>query len=474
MENKKTFGAYILRRRKEMGMTQREFAEKLYVTESAVSKWERGMSYPDITLLRTICGVLDISEHELLTGSEDTQKRNVEKLANQYLRLTRNYRIAQYIIYGLILFGCGLGNVLAQHRLDWFFIVLAGVLMSASLTLVPALASLHMKLCHYKAALVWGSFTLSLELLLLICCLYTGGDWFWMAGISVLFGITLLVLPFLLPRMPLPTAWTDRKTSIYLFVETVLFLLLLLTGCLYSGGDWFVMAAVSVVFGLGFFMVPVWLRQLPLPETLKNHKCLLYFTIQSLLLLLLLLTGCLYSGGDWFVVAAVSVVFGLGFFMVPAWLRQLPLPETLKNHKCLLYFAIQSLLLFAMILTIDIYVGAHSFWSTDMPVAVTCLLLPWGLMLAIRYLPLSGWYRAAVSFLWTALWFWLSPFVADRIFTQYYGPGDPDSIWISFDFTTWGGNQTAYNVIAIVLFALVGIAVVCGLIGYGRRKHKIR
>ena len=47
MENKKTFGAYICRRRKELGLTQREFADRLFVTESAVSKWERGMSYPD-------------------------------------------------------------------------------------------------------------------------------------------------------------------------------------------------------------------------------------------------------------------------------------------------------------------------------------------------------------------------------------------------------------------------------------------
>ena len=110
MESKKTFGAYILRRRKELGMTQKEFAEKLYVTESAVSKWERGLSYPDITLLRAICGVLDISEHELLTGSEDTKKRASERMAAKYQRLTRNYRISQYVLYGLILLGCAIGK----------------------------------------------------------------------------------------------------------------------------------------------------------------------------------------------------------------------------------------------------------------------------------------------------------------------------------------------------------------------------
>lgn len=44
MENKKSFGAYICAQRKALGMTQKEFADKLFLTESAVSKWERGGS----------------------------------------------------------------------------------------------------------------------------------------------------------------------------------------------------------------------------------------------------------------------------------------------------------------------------------------------------------------------------------------------------------------------------------------------
>ena len=51
MENKKAFGEYIRQKRAEAGLTQKGFADRLFVTESAVSKWERGLSYPDITLV---------------------------------------------------------------------------------------------------------------------------------------------------------------------------------------------------------------------------------------------------------------------------------------------------------------------------------------------------------------------------------------------------------------------------------------
>ena len=50
----------------------------LFVTEGAVSKWERGVSYPDITLISDICRVLDITEHELITASIDTDARKMK------------------------------------------------------------------------------------------------------------------------------------------------------------------------------------------------------------------------------------------------------------------------------------------------------------------------------------------------------------------------------------------------------------
>ena len=63
------FGLYIKESRIKKNYTQQELADLLFVDASTVSKWERGVSYPDITLVPDICRVLDISEHELIESS---------------------------------------------------------------------------------------------------------------------------------------------------------------------------------------------------------------------------------------------------------------------------------------------------------------------------------------------------------------------------------------------------------------------
>ena len=56
----------IRRKRMEIGLTQRELADRLNVSFQAVSKWERGLNLPDLLLLPALCGVLGISADELL------------------------------------------------------------------------------------------------------------------------------------------------------------------------------------------------------------------------------------------------------------------------------------------------------------------------------------------------------------------------------------------------------------------------
>ena len=468
MESKKHFGEYICRRRKELGLTQREFADKLYVTESAVSKWERGLSYPDVTLLRDICAVLDVSEHELLTASVDTERRTVERLAEKYLRLTKTYRVAQYILYGATLLGLAIGNLASEGTLSWFWIAVAAVLLAASLTLVPALVGLRQELVPYRISISLGSALASLELLLLLCCLYSGGDWFPMAAMSVLFGLSFFILPVLLRQLPLPEALEGRRLSVYLVTETVLLELELLTGCLYTGGDWFAMAAVSVLFGLSFFILPVLLRQLPLPEALEGRRLSVYLVTETVLLELELLTGCLYTSGDWFAMAAVSVLFGLSLFILPVLLWQLSLGRFVFRNKLLVWMTVETVLLFALLATGQWYGGGNWLWSVGVPTALVGLALPWGLMVWGRYLPGGPWLRGAVCCVWGGIWLWLSPWAVDQIMLAN-GWNDSQPYEIFWPFTLWGGTPGPVQVMGGIIIALWIAAVALAVVGLLQR-----
>ena len=68
-------GAVIKKLRENKKMTQEELADRLFVSSKAVSKWETGQGFPDISLLESLAKALDISVIELLSG-EDIQNRN--------------------------------------------------------------------------------------------------------------------------------------------------------------------------------------------------------------------------------------------------------------------------------------------------------------------------------------------------------------------------------------------------------------
>lgn len=69
MDKEKT-GQLITRLRKDKGLTQKQLADALNVTDKAVSKWERGLSFPDISMLEPISELLEISIMEILAGEK--------------------------------------------------------------------------------------------------------------------------------------------------------------------------------------------------------------------------------------------------------------------------------------------------------------------------------------------------------------------------------------------------------------------
>ena len=63
-------GQYIAGKRKALGLTQKQLAEKLGVSDKSVSKWERGVCLPDVSLYTELCAALGIGINEFLSGDD--------------------------------------------------------------------------------------------------------------------------------------------------------------------------------------------------------------------------------------------------------------------------------------------------------------------------------------------------------------------------------------------------------------------
>lgn len=95
MDNKKT-GMFIARCRRKMNMSQKQLAERLSVTDKAVSKWETGNGAPDISLLTKLADSLGVTVVELLDGEyakETNEKEQIEKIVVEALKKAKNERV---------------------------------------------------------------------------------------------------------------------------------------------------------------------------------------------------------------------------------------------------------------------------------------------------------------------------------------------------------------------------------------------
>ncbi len=72
-------GRFIAERRKKTNLTQMQLAEKLGITDKAISKWERGIAMPDTSIMLELCDILSISVNELLNGEKLDMENNNQK-----------------------------------------------------------------------------------------------------------------------------------------------------------------------------------------------------------------------------------------------------------------------------------------------------------------------------------------------------------------------------------------------------------
>ena len=101
MDNKK-FGDFIKELRKEKQLTQKELGEKLNITDKAISKWERGLSFPDIAVLKDLAEFFEIDISELLNGERGKkqgikigQKLGIMQVAKKMLNVKVNEKVVR-------------------------------------------------------------------------------------------------------------------------------------------------------------------------------------------------------------------------------------------------------------------------------------------------------------------------------------------------------------------------------------------
>lgn len=133
MDFKKT-GLFISSIRKEKAMTQKELAEKLSVTDKAISRWETGKGFPDVSMLKNLSEVLGVSITEIVNGEKTTPENVEEKSDNAIVAALSYSKNMKKKVIGILLLISGLGlivyPILFIGRSDFSIISILGIVVA--------------------------------------------------------------------------------------------------------------------------------------------------------------------------------------------------------------------------------------------------------------------------------------------------------------------------------------------------------
>ncbi len=116
-------GAYIASKRKALGLTQKQVAEQLGMSDKSVSKWERGICLPDVSVYLELCEILGITINEFLAGEDIPREDLPAKSEDNLIQVTQDSQhrqrrlkrvIATLVALTLLVVGC-LGVILYGH-----------------------------------------------------------------------------------------------------------------------------------------------------------------------------------------------------------------------------------------------------------------------------------------------------------------------------------------------------------------------
>ena len=104
-------GKYIASKLKSLGMTQKQLAEKLGMSDKSVSKWERGVCLPDVSVYKELCSILGISLNEFLAGEDIAQENLIQKSETNIIEVIKDninkekcLKVMKYILLVISIF----------------------------------------------------------------------------------------------------------------------------------------------------------------------------------------------------------------------------------------------------------------------------------------------------------------------------------------------------------------------------------
>ena len=145
-------GRFIAERRKKASLTQMQLAEKLGITDKAISKWERGVAMPDTSIMLKLCDILGISVNELLSGEKFDMENNNQKNEQLFLEMAKELEkknktvwTSMWIIMGVSVIGLIGGLAVAAFLIPEGILQLVTILGICVLFLIPCFYALKLE-----------------------------------------------------------------------------------------------------------------------------------------------------------------------------------------------------------------------------------------------------------------------------------------------------------------------------------------
>ncbi|MCL2376734.1 MAG: zf-HC2 domain-containing protein [Defluviitaleaceae bacterium] len=227
--------------------------------------------------------------------------------------------------------------------------------------------------------------------------------------------------------------------------------------------DWFFIVLTSLILLASITVVPL---------VFGKNKGL--WTLGSFIasLSLLLITISLYSGwSSWPFVAIVSTLLGLSILFGPYVLSRLPLAGFAARHKGFLAMMANTLLLYAVIIVVGLFVQNANYWDIALAMATVCLPLPWLFFLTIRYLKANAFIKAGLCFIFSGLFFSIIDGVVDWVlFGAWTNPLSAANLFAWREISTINAN---ISMLVLTTSCIVGIIlIIIGLLRKGRISAK--